>query len=179
MRVVSVEGNERMAARHREVEKVTDGWCRAELASCASVVERMAEELEESVGAASSCGELVRLEAATLREVVAGLRAREGAFLATRRASSIAGGVERWREAGLVEVAALREAAASWVEAWRPQSPGTPRNDHARRRVVEVAAARVRERGLDGSTACDRRRYVERGAVEVELVVRRQVCHAP
>lgn len=167
--------------RLRVVQARVDGWCREEVDAGLRVVDALADDIAREVRDGDPCAELLRVEAEVLRAVIVAAReaVARGAFVGAATRLDIAGGVRRWLEEGLVGVGATREALASWVESWHPPVAGTPRNDHARRRVVEVAAARIRERGLDGSTACDRRRYVERGAVEVELVVRRQVCHAP
>lgn len=162
------------AERLRAMQARVDGWCREEVAACLRVVDQTAEDIAREVRDGDPCAELLRVEAETLRAVIVAAReaAARGAFVPGRRLD-IAGGVRRWLEAGLVEVATTRENLASWVESWNGPAAGTPRNNHARRRVAQVAAARIRERGLDGSTACDRRRYVDRARVESVLQVTR------
>lgn len=135
-------------------------WSRAELSACVEELRAEAGALAALVVEGDPLADLYRAEAGAL----------EAAAVAVDRLDLVpaAGGILDIDRA-LECVAANREAAALVVEGLGATiAPfSAPRAQHARRRVLELAAMRLRERGRVEGIEQDRRRYVDRERAEV------------
>lgn len=133
-------------------------WSLAELSAIIGELRAESASLFALAVEGDPCADLYRAEARAL-EVAAGavdlldIVPASGGMLDIDRA--------------LASVAANREAAALAVEACAREAGArgiTPRLGHAKRRALELAAMRIRERGRVESIEQDRRRYPDREA---------------